>query len=47
MYLMEGRRLLDANVLDGWQEIAKPIFTNIAAPWIFEIFFSFHSFIRN
>ena len=39
MYLMEGKRLLDANVLDGRQEIAKPIFTNIAVPWIFEIFF--------
>ena len=41
MYLIEGRKLLDAYVLDGRQEIAKPIFTNIVVPWIFEIFVSF------
>ena len=45
MYLMEGRKLLDANVLDGRQEIAKPIVTNIIVPSIFEIFHSFDSFI--
>ena len=33
---MEGRKLLDAHVFNGWQEIANPIFTNV--PWIFEIF---------
>ena len=33
MYLTdEGRRLLDANVFDGWQEIAEPIVTNISVP---------------
>ena len=25
MYLMEGKKLLDANVFDGRQKIAKPI----------------------
>ena len=45
MSSMEGRKLLDANVLDGPQEITKPIVTNIIVPSIFEIFHSFHSFI--
>ena len=46
MYLMEGRKLLDANAFDGRQEIAKLIVTNIVVPWIFEVFVSFHSFIH-
>ena len=29
MYLIEGRKLLHANVFDGLSEIAKPIITNI------------------
>ena len=35
MYLVEGRKLLDAHVFDGHQEIAKPIVSNIVVPWIF------------
>ena len=46
MYLMESSKVLDANVVDGRQENAKPIVTNIVVPWIFEIFVSFHSFIQ-
>ena len=38
MYLMEGSKLLDAKVLDGRQEIAKPIVTIIFVPWIFLVF---------
>ena len=38
MYLMEGSKLLDANVLDGRQDIAKPIVTIIFVPWIFLVF---------
>ena len=34
---MKGRKLLDAHVFNGWQEIANLIFTNVV-PWIFEIF---------
>ena len=34
---MECRKLLDAHVFNGWQEIAKPIVTNIVVPWIFAI----------
>ena len=45
MYLMESRKLLDANVFDGQQENAKHIVTNIVVPRIFGIFISFHSFI--
>ena len=45
MYLMEVRKLLDANVFDGRLETAKPIVTNIVVSWIFEIFVSFCSFI--
>ena len=37
---MEGRKLLDAHIFNGRQEIAKPIVTNIVVPWIFEIFIS-------
>ena len=43
---MEGRKLLDAHVFNGRQEIAKPVVTNIAVLWISEIFVSFHSFIH-
>ena len=32
MYLKEGRKLLHAYALDGRQEIAKPIFTNVVVP---------------
>ena len=43
---MEGRKFLDAHVFNGRQEIAKPIIKNIAVPWIFEIFVSFHYFVH-
>ena len=43
---MEGRKLLDAHVYNGWHENTKPIVTNIIVPWIFEIFVSFHYFIH-
>ena len=46
MYLMESMKLLDANVINGLQEIAKPIVANFVFPWIFEIFVSFHYFIH-
>ena len=46
IYLMEGRKLLDANVFHGRQETDSPIVTNIAVPWVFEIFVSFHSFMH-
>ena len=46
MYLMEGRKLLDTDVFNGRQEIAKPIITNIVDPWVFEIFVSFPYFIH-
>ena len=46
IYLMEGRKLLDAHVFNGWHENTKPIVTNIIVPWIFEIFVSFHYFIH-
>ena len=41
MHLMGGRKLLDANVFNGRQEIDKSIVTNIVS-WIFEIFVSFY-----
>ena len=43
---MERRKLLDTHVFNGLQEIAKPIVTNIAVPWILEIFVSSHYFIH-
>ena len=46
MHLMEGKILLDANVLARQQEIAKPFITNIVVPWVFQIFVPFHSFIH-
>ena len=45
MYLIEGRKLRDAHVFNGRQEIAKPIVTNFVFLWIFEIVVSFQSFI--
>ena len=38
---MEGRKLLEAHVFNGRQEIVKPTVAIIAFPWIFEIFFHF------
>ena len=46
MYFVESGILLDANVFDEWQENTKPIVTRFVAPWIFDIFVSFYSFIR-
>ena len=43
---MEGRKLLDAHVINGRQEIAKPIVTSTVAPWIFEIFVSLDYFVH-
>ena len=46
---MKGRKLLDAHVFNGRQEIAKLIVTNIVVPWIFEIFVTislFHTYLR-
>ena len=46
MYLIEGRKFLDAHVFNGLQEIAKSIITYVLFPWIFEVFVSFHSYIH-
>ena len=46
MYLMEGRKLLDAYVFNELQKIAKPIVTYTVFPWNFYIFVSFLFFIH-
>ena len=43
---MEGRKLLDAHVFNGRQQIAKDIVTNFVVSWIFEFFVSLNSFIH-
>ena len=46
MYLMEGRKLLDAYKFSGRHKIAEPIVKNFDFPWNFVIFVSFHAFIH-
>ena len=43
---MEGRKLLDAHVFNGRQQIAKDIVTNFVVSWILEFFVSLNSFIH-
>ena len=44
MYLMESRKLLDAQVFNGRQKLLKPSLQTFFL-WIFESFVSFHTYI--
>ena len=45
MYLMEGRKLLDAQVFNGRQILLK-VYLQTFFLWIFESFVPFHTFIN-
>ena len=44
MYLMEGRKLLDAQVFNGRQKLLKLSFETFFV-WIFESFLHFHTYL--
>ena len=46
MYLMAGMKLLGPHIFNEQHGITSPIFTNLVFQWIFEIFVSFHFFVR-